>query len=147
MYQTPKHTNFQTFFYFDSKPDIEFFCFLETSLAFEKATNLAYWKAKLNLRIFVYIENKTKNWDKFQIFVIGAQGLTQNGPYGPQAIGPIVWSLQGPPGTHYICFFNHCLDNIFKLRKKNQNLKEKFSNYFKMNRYESNTHNTAYLFI
>ena len=31
--------------------------------------------------------------------------------------------------------------------KKNQNLKEKCSDYFQMNRYESNTHNTAYLFI
>ena len=87
-----KHQNIpisKHFFILTPNQILSCFCFLETSLAFEKATNLAHWKAKLNLRIFVYIENKTKNWDKFQIFVIGAQGLTQNGPYGPQDIGPM----------------------------------------------------------
>ena len=102
---------------------------------------------ELNSRIFVYRKKQNKKLGQVLNFCHSSPRAHSKWLIWPQTIGPIVLGLQGHPGTCYICFFYICLDNIFKLPQKNQNLKEKFSNYFKINRYESNTHNTVYLFI
>ena len=105
-YQMPKNADFRTFLDFDTKPDFEFFVLLETSLAFEKAVNLPYWKAKLNVRIFVYIENK-KNffWPNFKFVLWETKGSFQRvhrAPSREPEVIPLLWGhkpqSRGPAG-------------------------------------------------
>ena len=52
---------------------------LETSLVIEKAVNLLYWGPILNVRIFVYIKNKTKMFG--QILYLCHGGPRAQDPY------------------------------------------------------------------
>ena len=64
---------------------LNFFVLLETSLAFEKAVNLPYWKAKLNVRIFVYIKNKKTFFGQILNLDYGRPRAHFKGSIGPPA--------------------------------------------------------------
>ena len=81
----PKTPIFGRFWILTPNQILNFFVLLETSLAFEKAVNLPYWKAKLNVRIFVYIENKKILFGQILNLYHGRPRAHFKGSIGPPA--------------------------------------------------------------